>query len=104
MSRLLNSPSDTEIIQKIKSKENFHVSGRSQGDNVKQVEDLIEKQGHTVRVKTKGREATLLVPVLGLWNLGAQIAHTLTTYDPDWVIYKAAFGSKIEVKYFGGEA
>ena len=26
---------------------------------------------------------------------------TLVTYNPDWVIYKNAFGSKIEVKYFG---
>ena len=101
MAALLNYPSDEEIIACIEKKENFNVEGRKQSKNVEQVEKLLESKGYTVRVKTKGREATMLIPVLNVWNAAIQIAHTVATYDPDWVIYKSAFGSKIDVKYFG---
>jgi len=101
MAGLLNCPTDSEVIGYIDKTENFHVEGRKQKENVKQVEALLESKGYSVRVKTKGREATMLIPLWNIANVTAQIAHTLATYDPDWVIYKSAFGSKIEVKYFG---
>jgi len=104
MAALLSYPSNEDISQYINNCKNFHVEGRKQKENVKQVEDLLESKGYTVRVKTKGREATMLIPVLNIWNIGSQIAHNLATFDPDWVIYKNAFGSKIEVKYFGGNS
>ncbi|MEA2050676.1 MAG: hypothetical protein U9O56_08095 [Campylobacterota bacterium] len=101
MAGLLHSPTDSEVVKYIKNHDNFHVDGRKQKENVEQVEKLLESNGYSVRVKTKGREATMLIPVLNVWNVTAQLAHTIATFDPDWVIYKAAFGSKIEVKYFG---
>jgi hypothetical protein len=102
MAELLNNPTEDEIIECINSKRNFHIEGMKQSLSVSIVEDLLENEGYKVRVKTKGREATLLIPVLNLWNAAAQVAHTVATYDPDWVIYKCAFGSKIKVEYFGG--
>ena len=104
MAGLLSNPSDEEILNYIESCENFHVEGRKQKESVNQVEQLLESKGYSVRVKTKGREATMLIPVLNVWNVASQVAHTLATYDPDWVIYKNVFGSKIEVKYFGKDA
>ena len=104
MSGLLNNPSEDEIIEYINRCENFHIEGRKQKDSVKQVETLLESKGYTVRVKTKGREASMLLAPLWAINVTVQVAHTLATYDPDWVIYKHVFGSKIEVKYFGKES
>jgi len=101
MAGLLNCPSDDKVLEYIKNKENFIVEGRKQKESVKQVENLLENAGYTVRVKTKGREATMLFIPLLAYNITAQAVHTLVTYNPDWVIYKNAFGSKIEVKYFG---
>lgn len=104
MAGLLKYPTDDDIIKYIENQENFHMEGRKQKENVKQVERLLESKGYSVRVKTKGREATMLLPPLWALNVTLQAAHTLVTYDPDWVIYKSVFGSKIEVKYFGGNA
>lgn len=101
MPGLLDCPSDDEIIKYIDDCENFHIKGRKQKENVKQVETLLENRGYSVRVKTKGREASILLPPLWVYNAALQVAHTIATYDPDWVIYKSVFGSKIEVKYFG---
>lgn len=101
MAGLLINPSDTEIIKYIEKRENFHIEGGKQSDNVSQVERLLENKGYSVRIKTKGREASLLLPPLWAVNIALQAAHTMLTYDPDWVIYKNVFGSKIEVKYFG---
>ncbi len=101
---LLNCPSDDELCKQIDNCENFHVEGRKQKENVEQVEKLLEGKGYTVRVKTKGREATFLLTPLLPVNLTLQAAHTILTYDPDWVIYKNIFGSKIEVKYYGKDA
>lgn len=98
---LLKYPSDDELCKYIDNCENFHVEGRKQKENVKQVEELLESKGFTVRVKTKGREASLLLVPLWAANVTLQAAHTIATWDPDWVIYKNVFGSKIEVKYFG---
>ena len=100
MAGLLTNPSDAEVIEYIKRREDFHIEGRKQSENVKQVETLLENRGYSVRVKTKGREASLLFPPLWIYNLTVQAAHTALTYNPDWVIYKHVFGSKIEVKYF----
>jgi len=102
MSKVLSNPSDKEIIECIENCNKFFVEGGKQKENVKQVEQLLESKGYTVRVKTKGREATLLFTPLWAINVTLQAAHTLATYDPDWVIYKNAFGSKVEVKYYGG--
>ena len=100
MPALLKEPTDYEINKFIDNCENFHVEGRSQKENVEQVEKLLENKGYTVRVKTKGREASLLlVPLLPL-NITLQLGHTIATWDPDWVIYKNVFGSRIEVRYF----
>lgn len=104
MAGLLFCPTNEEVIKYIENCENFHVEGRKQKENVKQIEKLLEEKGYTVRVKTKGREASILLPPLWVLNATLQVAHTLVTYNPDWVIYKAVFGSKIEVKYFGGES
>ena len=104
MPALLNSPSDDEILKYIKKCENFHIEGRKQKENVKQVERLLENMGYSVRVKTKGREASLVLPPLWAVNAAIQAVHTVVTYDPDWVIYKHVFGSKVEVKYFGKDA
>ncbi len=101
MAGLLDAPSDSKVLEYIKNKENFIVEGRKQKESVKQLESLLENAGYTVRVKTKGREATMLFIPLLAYNITVQAAHTLATYNPDWVIYKNAFGSKIEVKYFG---
>lgn len=104
MAGLLTNPSHDEIMEYIEKCENFHMEGDSQKDNVKRVESLLESRGYSVRVKTKGREATMLLPPLWALNVTIQAAHTLVTYDPDWVIYKNVFGSKIEVKYFGKDS
>lgn len=101
---LLNCPTDNELCKQIDKGESFHVEGRKQKENVSQVEKLLESKGYTVRVKTKGREAIFLLTPLLAVNLTLQAAHTILTYDPDWVIYKNVFGSKIEVKYFGKDA
>jgi hypothetical protein len=103
MAGLLISPSDEEVSKYIDKCENFHIEGRKQSENVAQVEKLLEQKGYSVRIKTKGREATLIVPPLWALNAALQIGHSLLTWDPDWVIYKDIFGSKIEVKYFGKE-
>jgi len=97
---LLVRPTDKEVLECIKNREDFHIDGRRQKDSVRQVEELLESKGYTVRVKTKGREASLLLVPLWAINVSLQLGHTLVTWDPDWVIYKNAFGSKIEVKYF----
>lgn len=97
---LLKNPSNDEILELIKKGENFHAEGESQKSIVEQVEKLLEKNGYSVRVKTKGREATLVLPPLWAINAALQAGHTLATWNPDWVIYKNLFGSKIEVKYF----
>ncbi|WP_294964123.1 hypothetical protein [Sulfurimonas sp.] len=104
MPGLLNCPLDEEVIKYIENCEDFHIEGNKQKENVKQVEQLLESKGYSVRVKTKGREATLLFTPIWALNVTFQAAHALTTYNPDWVIYKAVFGSKIEVKYFGKES
>lgn len=104
MAGLLLNPTDDEIIKYIDNKENFHVEGGNQKENTGKVERLLESKGFSVRIKTKGREATLLVPPLWVLNATLQIGHTLVTWDPVWVIYKNVFGSKIEVKYFGKES
>jgi len=104
MPGLLDSPTDNQVIEYIKKCENFHVQGGKQKENVKQVERLLENNGYSVRVKTKGREASLVIPPLWALNATLQLGHTLATYDPDWVIYKNVFGSKIEVKYFGKDS
>lgn len=104
MPGLLDRPSNEEVIKYIENCENFHVEGRKQKENVKQVESLLENRGYSVRVKTKGREATMLFIPLLAWNITLQAAHTIVTYDPDWVIYKSVFGSKIEVRYFGKDS
>lgn len=101
---LLNCPSEDELQKHIDNCENFHVEGRKQKESVKQIEELLESKGYTVRVKTKGREASLLLAPLWAINASVQLGHTILTYDPDWVIYKNVFGSKIEVKYFGKDA
>lgn len=100
MPSLLVEPENREVLNYISKCENFHVEGRKQSENVKQVEMLLESKGYTVRVKTKGREASLVIPPLWAFNAALQLGHTLATYDPDWVIYKNMFGSKIEVKYY----
>jgi len=100
MSVLLNCPSDDELCKYIDNCDNFHVEGRKQKESVSQIEKLLESKGYTVRVKTKGREASMLLVPLWAINVTLQAAHTIATYDPDWVIYKNLFGSKIEVKYF----
>lgn len=104
MPALLKSPSNQKVLDYIKRGENFHVEGNSQRANVKQVETLLENMGYSVRVKTKGREASLILPPLWAVNAALQAVHTAVTYDPDWVIYKHVFGSKIEVKYFGKDS
>lgn len=104
MPALLKNPTDNEVLEFINRCENFHVEGTSQKENTTQVERLLESKGYSVRVKTKGREATLLVPPLWVVNATLQLGHTIATWDPDWVIYKNVFGSKIEVKYFGKES
>lgn len=101
MAGLLDCPSDDKVLEYIKNQENFIVKGRKQKESVKQVESLLENAGYMVRVKTKGREASMLFIPLLAYNITVQAAHTLATYNPDWVIYKNAFESKIEVKYFG---
>ena len=45
-----------------------------------------------------------LYPLQCVSNVALQLGHTIVTWDPDWVIYKNVFGSKIEVKYFGKES
>lgn len=100
---LLKNPSNDEIMKYIKECENFHVQGESQKSIVNQIETLLEANGYSVRIKTKGREATLLLPPLWALNATLQVGHTLVTWNPDWVIYKNLFGSKVEVKYFGKE-
>lgn len=104
MPALLKTPTDEQIRKYISRQENFHVEGSSQRANVKQVETLLENMGYSVRVKTKGREASLVLPPLWAVNAAIQAVHTAVTYDPDWVIYKHVFGSKIEVKYFGKDS
>lgn len=104
MSGLLINPTDAEILKYIDRRENFYVEGGKQKENTSRVEKLLESRGYSVRVKTKGREVTLLVPPLWALNATLQIGHALATWDPDWVIYKNIFGSKIEVKYFGKES
>jgi hypothetical protein len=104
MAGLLKEPSNEEVSKYIDKHENFHIEGRKQKENVKQVEELLESKGYSFRIKTKGREATLLVPPLWALNATLQLGHTIMTWDPDWVIYKNLFGSKIEVKYFGKDA
>lgn len=101
---LLNNPTEEQIKECIKKKENFHIEGGNQKEYVGKVERLLENSGFSVRIKTKGREATLLLPPLWAVNAALQAAHTLATWDPDWVIYKHVFGSKIEVKYFGKDS
>ena len=101
MLKVLNSPTKSEISTCINKKIDFQVSGGSQSKNVSLVESMLENTGYDVRVKTKGREASLIVPnPLNAINWIGQMAHNIATYDPDWVIYKHAFGSKIDVKYF----
>jgi len=101
MPELLKSPSEDELKEYIKKGENFHIEGENQKEYVGKIERLLENMGYSVRIKTKGREASLLIPPLWALNATIQAAHTLVTYNPDWVIYKHLFGSKIEVKYFG---
>lgn len=104
MPALLKNPTDKEVLEFIDRCDNFHVEGGRQKENVSQVESLLESKGYSVRIKTKGREASLLlVPLLPL-NITLQLGHAIATWDPDWVIYKNVFGSKIEVKYFGKES
>lgn len=100
MPALLKNPSNEEVLEYINRGENFHAEGENQKSIVEQVESLLERNGYSVRVKTKGREATLVLPPLWAVNVALQAAHTLVTWNPDWVIYKNVFGSKIEVKYF----
>lgn len=104
MPGLLENPSNEEILKYIDVCDNFHITGGKQKENVTQVEELLESRGYSVRVKTKGREASILLPPLWVYNAALQVAHTIATYDPDWVIYKHLFGSKIEVKYFGKDS
>jgi len=104
MAGLLKEPSNEEVSKYIDKHESFYIEGRKQKENVKQVEELLESKGYSFRIKTKGREATLLVPPLWALNATLQLGHTIMTWDPDWVIYKNLFGSKIEVKYFGKDA
>lgn len=101
MAALLKSPSEEQLRKYIKDQENFQIEGGNQKEYVGRIERLLEDMGYSVRIKTKGREATLLLPPLWAVNATLQAAHTLATWDPDWVIYKHVFGSKIEVKYFG---
>ena len=75
MAKLLNYPSDKEISNCIDECENFHVEGYKQKENVKQVETLLESKGYAVRVKTKGREATMLLTPLWALNVAVQAAH-----------------------------
>jgi len=103
MPGLLNCPTDEEVLEYIEKCENFHIEGKKQKENVKQVEQLLESKGYSVRVKTKGREATLLFTPIWALNVTFQAAHALVTYNPNWVIYKNVFGSKIDVQYFGGD-
>lgn len=100
MPALLKNPSNDEVLEYINKCENFHVEGERQKSIVEQVEKLLEDKGYTVRIKTKGREATLLFPPLIAITAALQVGHTIATWDPDWVIYKNVFGSKVEVKYF----
>lgn len=100
MAKLLNCPGDHVVLRCIKNQEDFQVEGVKQKMSVSQVERLLEKEGYSVRVKTKGREASLLLPPLWALNASIQAAHAIMTYDPDWVIYKDMFGSKIHVRYF----
>lgn len=104
MPALLKNPTDKEVKEFIDRCENFHIEGGSQSENVKQVERLLENSGYSVRVKFKGREISLLVPPLWAVNATLQLGHAIATWNPDWVIYKNIFGSKIEVKYFGKES
>ena len=104
MPALLKNPTDKEVLEFIGRCENFHVEGGRQKENVRQVENLLESKGYSVRIKTKGREATLLIPPLWAVNATLQLGHAIVTWNPDWVIYKNVFGSKIEVRYFGKES
>lgn len=104
MAGLLKNPTDAEIIKYIDRREDFHIEGGSQKENTGKVERLLESKGFSVRIKTKGREVSLLVPPLWIVNATLQLGHTIATWNPDWVIYKNVFGSKIEVKYFGKES
>jgi hypothetical protein len=104
MAGLLKNPTDAEIIKYIDRREDFHIEGNSQKENTLKVERLLESRGFSVRIKTKGREVSLLVPPLWIVNATLQLGHTIATWDPDWVIYKNVFGSKIEVKYYKKES
>ena len=104
MAGLLINPTDAEILEYIKRRENFHIEGGSQKENTGKVERLLESSGYSVRIKFKGRELSLLVPPLWAINATLQVGHAIATWDPDWVIYKNVFGSRIEVKYFGKES
>ena len=99
--KVLEKPSDSEIESYISSKQDFRIQGLSQGKAVSVVEKILDNNGYDYRTKIKGREATALIPhPLNVFNVLTQVAHTVATFDPDWVIYKHPFGSTIDVKYF----
>lgn len=101
--KVLKNPSESEIEKCISKKEDFRVQELKQGKAVSIVEKILENKGYDYRTKTKGREASLVVPhPLNVVNAIGQVAHNIATFDPDWVIYKNAIGSTIDVKYFKG--
>jgi hypothetical protein len=99
----IDNLSEKDLESYIVLKEDFQLQGKSKSQSKKVViiEKLLEKNGFSVRVKTHGREASLLIPIpVNIFNWIGQGMHNLATYDPDWVIYKHKLGSDIDVKYF----
>ena len=103
MLKVLENPSRDAIKSCIKNHEDFRIqNSSSQSSNVELVEGLLENAGYDVRVKTKGREASLIVPLpWNVFNFIGQVAHNVATYNPDWVISKDIFGSGVDVKFYG---
>jgi hypothetical protein len=94
----LKNPSNSDLKSAISKKADFKIEGDyKQSKMVIEVEEILESQGDSVRVKTLGREVSMFYGPAFL----AVLSHNLMTYDPDWVIGKNAIGCGIKVSYYG---
>lgn len=99
---------DTKAVQLIRNRESFEVKalGGKVLDAVKKIEYLIENEGLTCRIYTKGRlasaGATVAGGITGMLGAASAIgiaAHNIATYNPDYEVSKNLIDNKLTITY-----
>lgn len=99
----ISKPSYEELESLIKEKESFLVVGATKKilKYCSELEEIIESEGMTCRIYTKGRSWLSGVAAFATFGgtIALQAAHNIATKNPDWKIGRDIVNNQIEVVF-----